>query len=384
MTGPFLVRVLASSVAGVGSMVGRLTAIGTLGSFAGTLLISYLLVPLLPNSVTVYLTSVLLMAVCLGYFFAFGPKAAVPLVLVLGLGGLAGWALHRARTQQIPWAVELYRCNSHFGQLLVLERADHSCRFYLNDFLVQNTYDPQRKQGLSHFTYLLSGLARANTTNIEEVLCIGLGIGIVPMDFARHGARVDVVEINPAVVPVATRFFDLDPAMLHLAFDDGRHYLNRCRKRYDAVILDAFLGDSSPSHLFTREAFASIQRVLRPGGTLVINSFGNLEPGQDFFAASLNRTLKAVFRTVRMHTSGDGANFFVATDRASPGFVHAPDLTGVLPQLMHEAEAAYVNIVDTDPNHGRVLTDDYNPAEYYDARNRERFRHRLALKMKGI
>ena len=39
MTAPFLVRVITSSVAGVGGNVGRLTAISTLGSFAGTLLI---------------------------------------------------------------------------------------------------------------------------------------------------------------------------------------------------------------------------------------------------------------------------------------------------------------------------------------------------------
>ena len=156
---------------------------------------------------------------------------------------------------------------------------DGGCRFYLNDSLTQNTYDPDRKLSVSHFTYALSGLARAYTTNINDVLCIGLGVGIVPMEFARQGARVDVVEINPAVVPVAVRFFDLQTNKLNLTLDDGRHFLNRCRKQYDAVVLDAFLGDSSPSHLMTREAFASIRRVLRPGGTLVINSFGNLEDG---------------------------------------------------------------------------------------------------------
>src|SRR5258705_6401383 len=50
MTGPFLVRVLTSSVVGVGGNVGPLTAISTLGSFVGTMLIGYVMVPLLPNS----------------------------------------------------------------------------------------------------------------------------------------------------------------------------------------------------------------------------------------------------------------------------------------------------------------------------------------------
>src|SRR5205814_4472960 len=50
ITGPFLVRVITSSISGVGGNVGRLTSISTLGSFAGTLLIGYVLIPLLPNS----------------------------------------------------------------------------------------------------------------------------------------------------------------------------------------------------------------------------------------------------------------------------------------------------------------------------------------------
>ena len=39
--------------------------------------------------------------------------------------------------------------------------------------------------------------------------------------------------------------------------EDG-HFLGSTEE-YDAVILDAFLGDSSPSHLMTQEAFAAMR-----------------------------------------------------------------------------------------------------------------------------
>jgi len=380
MAGPFLIRFITSSLEGVGSNVGRLSSVSTLGSFGGTLLIGYFMIPYLPNSMTMYLTATALMLVCLGFFAGFKPRALVPATLVaLVFGSVCGLKLYQGQKAQYPGIEERFKGNSHFGQLQVWDRRDGSCRFYLNDFLVQNTYDPERKQSVSHFTYMLYGLAQANVTNITDVLCIGLGVGIVPMEFAHRGAQVDVVEINPAVVPVAMRFFDLQTNLIHLTIDDGRHFLNRCRKRYDAVILDAFLGDSSPSHLMTREAFDSMRRALRPGGALVINSFGNLEPSRDYFTASLNRTLKAVFRTVQMHTSGDGGMFFAATDRTPPGFVHPPDLEGVHPRALQETRATYANIVEPSLDHGRVLTDNYNPAEFYDARNREEIRRRLAM-----
>ena len=387
MTGPFLVRVITASVAGLGGNVGRLTSISTLGSFVGTMLIGYLMIPLLPNSVAMYITALALMLVCAGYFLLCRRAAAVPLLLVLALASAAVplGGIDRVLRHEYKYAVERFDGNSHFGRLQVLDERffaedgrEVTCRYYLNDFLTQNTYDPQRKQSVSHFTYMLSGLARAYTTNIQDVLCIGLGVGIVPMDFARQGARVDVVEINPAVVPIGVRFFGLQTNSIHLTIDDGRHLLNRCPKQYDAVILDAFLGDSSPSHLLTRQAFASIRRVLRPRGALVINVFGRLESGEDFFAASLSKTLKAVFRSVRIHTNGDGGMFYVATDRFPLSFLHPPNLESVHPAVQRDTEATYAGVVETDPEHGRVLTDDYNPAEFYDARNREVLRRRLA------
>lgn len=379
MTGPFLATVITSSISSVGGNVGRLTSIGTVGSLAGTVLIGYFLIPLFPNSVTMYVTALALMVVCVGYLTINRRKAAAALLLLLALG--AGFALkdHLGLKGHYRYVVEEFRGNSYFGQLQVLRVGDGSRRYLLNDNLIQNTYDPERRQSTSAFTFVLAELARGYTREIHDVLCIGLGVGIVSREFERRGARVDVVEINPAVANIAARFFDFRPGETHLAIDDGRHYLNRCRKKYDVVVLDVFLGDSSPSHLMTREAFGSMARVLRRGGSLVINVFARLETGRDFFAASVERTLKEVFPGVRVHSNGlDGGVFFVATDHGNPEFIHPPDLAGVHPEALDATEATVTRRVEVPPEHGRVLTDDHNPVEFYDARNREELRRMLA------
>ena len=129
--------------------------------------------------------------------------------------------------------------------------------------------------------------------------------------------------------------------------------------------------------MLTKEAFSSINKVLRPGGVLVINAFADLEPGRDFFGASIKKSLAAAFRSVRIHSNDDGALFYVATDRTPAAFIHPPNFEGVHPDVVPLARETYAGIVDTLPEHGRVLTDDFNPVEYYDAKNREELRKRL-------
>jgi spermidine synthase len=386
MAGPFIVRVLSASVAGVGSNMGRLTAISTLGSVVGTALIGYVLIPRLPNSVTMYTTAGLLVIVALVYFVRWRRGSVLAAGVTAGVALLfGGWATQR-HMQAAPFShmTELARRNSEFGLLQVLEAKRAPRRYYLNDYLYQNTYDTEQKKSVSMFTYLLYGLAHSYTPSISNVLCIGLGVGIVPMEFAREGARVDVVEINPAVVPLAAKYFDFDAARLNIIYGDGRYYLNQCQKKYDTINLDAFLGDSSPSHLMTREAFAAMKRVLNPQGTLVINTFADLDPGHDFFAASLSKTLAAVFPSVRIHNGGEGNTMFVASDRPDLAPARPFDYTRVHPQQLHNVQNAVAGIRETDPGRGRVLTDNFNPVEFYDAQNRERLRRNLVEQIRTL
>ena len=396
MVGPFFVRVLTSSVNNVGGNVGRLTAVSTFGSFAGTILIGYVLIPFLPNSWTMYLLSLLLAVISLVHFIVWrGKRETIAPVILLLIGtatlGYGGVRLDQVRHTR---AEEKFYGNSNFGILQVLDTP--SQRFYLNDYLVQNTYDTNTQQSTSLFTYMLHGLPRVYVSNIQDVLCIGMGIGIAPMDFARDGARVDVVEINPAIVPVAEQWFDLKRDKLNITIGDGRQFLNDCKKTYDVVALDAFLGESSPSHLMTREAFVAMRRVLKPDGVLVINSFGNLTPGKDFFTASLYKTLTNVFPSVRVHiaahSSDTGGNtFYVASERAPLEMVNTPDTSKVHPYVQGLAQMAYAGVVEPGREYrglmlhlesGHVLTDDFNSVDFYDARNREEIRRNLASKMK--
>lgn len=409
MTGPFFTRVLSVTVQTVGALAGKISSIGTLGSVAGTILIGYVLIPFFPNSVTMYSTAGLLAAVAGLFWLCWGRKgrgraAGLAGTALLGAAMCAGIRLDGSSTRAA--AGELYRANSNFGLIQVWQAPHSNKRYFLNDFLSQNTYDPDLKKSMSLFTYMLHGLAKAYYENeageaktppgdpasggdpqrrlIRRVLCIGLGVGIVPMEFAREGAGVDVIEINKAVVGVGRRFFGLEPERLNILIGDGRAMLHRLEKPYDALILDAFLGDASPSHLMSREAFQAMRRLLKPEGVLVINSFCDFEPGRDFLFGSLHKTLSSVFGSVAVHDGGTGNVFFVASPADHLGQPRIPALDHVHPYCAYNVKEAFGRLVSNAPPAGIILTDDFNPSDFHDAANRERLRRQLAMGMAPV
>ena len=149
-------------------------------------------------------------------------------------------------------------------------------RIYFHDGLIQNTVDSNQRS-ISFYTYALEALARAYHPQMQQVLMLGLGAGIVPGRLARDGARVEVVEIDPSSVAVARRYFGFDTAKITTHQADARTYINACTPRHDVVLVDLFHGDGTPDYLITRGFCRDLRGCLKPGGVAIFNTFANLE-----------------------------------------------------------------------------------------------------------
>jgi spermidine synthase len=113
----------------------------------------------------------------------------------------------------------------------------------------------------------------------ERVLIIGLGGGTLPLIFADlfPTAKIDVVEIDEAVVRVAEEFFFFsETENMKVTVDDGRPFIKRAgirAQKYDYIILDAFSGDYIPEHMLTREFLQEVQAIMTEESVLVANTF---------------------------------------------------------------------------------------------------------------
>jgi SAM-dependent methyltransferase len=129
-------------------------------------------------------------------------------------------------------------------------------------------------------------MALAQARGGQNIGIIGLGAGSIA-GYERATDQITFFEIDPAVIraaedPSLFTFLSQAPNKPQVVLGDGRLELRGIADAtYDVLVLDAFSGDSIPTHLLTLEAFRDDLRVLKPGGLLVVhvsNRYYDLAP----------------------------------------------------------------------------------------------------------
>ena len=404
---PVAVRLKARSLEHLGRTAGRLFAVSTAGSIAGTFLTSFWLIPELGTDQVLASAAVALMLAAAAV--ALVERLAIALALTLALAGasigavvslapesggtvsasqLRNWSpVYRQRgTEERFGDIEdaqsgyeiLHTKDSQYHRIAVVE--DDTTRYLRFDSSFQSGMylDDPFKTRFEYSDYLQLPIAYRSQT--RRVLYIGLGGGSAPKRSWRDfpGMRVDTVELDPEVVKVAYEFFDLprDPR-LTVAVEDGRRFLATNDGPWDVIIVDAFYSDSIPFHLATREFLELARSRLAPGGLIATNIIGAVKGADSRLFRSMLRTYRAVFPAVNIHpvvdaggedltsirniilVAGEGATpskeFLLErwrdVRRRSPG---APDLT----KAIRGRVDAPISTADVP-----VLTDDYAPTD---------------------
>ena len=102
----------------------------------------------------------------------------------------------------------------------------------------------------------------------RTALLLGLGGGLHTRSLVCHGITVHAVDIEPAVMPLARKHFGFTG---EATVADGREFLDRTDRRFDAIVLDVFQGGAVPKQLYTKEAFARMRQCLTDDGLLTVH-----------------------------------------------------------------------------------------------------------------
>ncbi|MBM4040951.1 MAG: hypothetical protein FJ290_20825 [Planctomycetes bacterium] len=327
MVSPYAVRLQAQSVATMGNVAGRLYALSTLGSIAGTLAATFWLVPTYWTSTTVKALGVCLVLVSL--------LALVPsLVRRLSAVGVAGlWGLVAAASvlaivkppsyirlgDDETLVAEVDSPYQHIGVVMLSRGYEESKQWslrmmfdkYIESEVMLQSGDTENIRLKEPYE---SGAKYTDTLHIpwlfnkdaKSVLIVGGGGGVVPTIYRndyKQLERIDVVEIDPTVVEVAEKYFGFRPGEngVTTTIMDGRIYVRDCPDQYDIILLDAFTGGRPPFHLLTREFLTLVKARLGPKGVVHLNIISALEGEKSRLFWAMLKTFHAVFGRERTY-----------------------------------------------------------------------------------
>lgn len=211
---------------------------------------------------------------------------------------------------------------------------------------------------------------------------VGLGGGSVPKNFRVNypELEMDVAEIDPEVISVAERFFDVKgDEYLRMYSKDGRIFLRGNRTRYDLAFIDAYFADSIPFHLTTREYLEELKAHMSDKGVVVSNIIGAVSGPRSRLFRSMLRTFQQVFPHVYVFPVG--WNSPLRAESALRNIIvvalmqdEAPDWTELMARARNmtakleiPSDLVYIlssrvhEVIPTDDV--PVLTDDYAPVD---------------------
>ncbi|CAM5243048.1 fused MFS/spermidine synthase [Streptomyces microflavus] len=306
---PFVTKLRLTSLAETGTVVGRLSGVGTFGAIVGTVLTGFVLVSRLPvSSILIGLGALLVLGALLTGWRARRWRRASAVALATVVAGTLATAFAPGGCD----AETRYHCarivadpDRATGRTLVLDGLRHS---YVD------VEDP---------TYLRFGYVRAIAAVVDTTFPAGEPlaahhIGGGGLTFPRYlaavrpGTRSLVSEIDGGVVRIDREQLDLGASTgIDVRVEDGRLGLKRLEAdSRDLVVGDAFGGVSVPWHLTTTEALRDVHRALKDDGLYAANL---IDHGRLAFARAEVATLARVFE----HVAVMGAPVDIGLDPAA-------------------------------------------------------------------
>ncbi len=316
---PIIVKLKMNDLSTVGKVSGKINAIATIGGIFGTFLGGFFLVPTFGSVYILFVLTIIILCLIPISDFKFEIKSTIFIVIMIiisiilmkfsvdensriGEDILNGNSTEYTSYDTLYGRVIIYnsKLNDEDVRILNIDSGYESATFTNNE-----------KKNELVFEYTKGyDLMFNSKNNINEVLLIGGAGYSYPKYYISHylDKKMDVVEIDGEITQIAKKYFYLQDLIdeygieqnhrLNLITDDGRTYLNNNVKKYDAILNDAFSGNSPAKTLTTIETIRNIKKSLNNNGLYLTNVISALEGENSKFLRAEVNTIKKVFKNV--------------------------------------------------------------------------------------
>ncbi|RRJ54724.1 spermidine synthase [Paenibacillus oralis] len=329
-----------------GSQIGKFHTISALGSIAGTMVITFFVLPVMDlKHIFVIFTCGLIAALFL-YTGKEYPQKVAFLMPCIALCFLP-FAQYGSSLVQTQGSVLVGEKSSQYHNIYVV---DHDKLAGINGKFRVMMFDPNGIQGAINldnpkqvilpYNQNLIEVAEKTVPQLSNVFVIGHGVGTSTQYFEDHGTNVITAEIDPDVLSVSRKYFGYKGNSVRVG--DGRKLLfEQDDNSISYLILDAYNNETIPFHLTTNEFFRIASQKLNENGVLAANVIGKMN--RDEFLKAIHSTIQKNFAYVRVYASLHDENVL-------------QNLTIVASNSLLE-KVGYSNYFEVQVGSGEVITD---------------------------
>lgn len=365
MVSPYAVRLKIKDLQHSGATIGRLYAISTIGSIAGTFLTGFFLIAYLGSTKILYLLSAILILISILAYYRDKLKFRVSIFLLIILSFIF--------SNYIKENSEFIDLDTRYNRVWIYQSIDEeTARPILS--LITDPYGSQSAMFLDRdddlvFEYTkYFRLAKHFQPNLKKSLMIGGAGYSYAKDYLDKydQAIIDVVEIDSQLTELAKKYFNLkDNSRLTIYHEDARTFLNRTSNKYDAIFIDAFTSHLSiPFQLTTMEAVEKIYQSLNQDGVVLVNIISAIEGDKGKFLRAQLATYQTKFKQVYLFPIDDPTKANLAQNimlvaiktNTEPSFIS--DNNELNSYLRH----LWIKTIELDLP---VLTDEQAPVDFY-------------------
>jgi predicted membrane-bound spermidine synthase len=299
---PFAIRLSIDDTEQAGRTSGQIYAISTLGSILGTFLPILVLIPAIGTSRTFLVFSFSLMAMALIGLFQVRRSLALRYLLLPFLLLTISWLTLKGPMKDTEG--QIFETESSYNYIQVVER-DGIRYLFLNEGQgIHSVHIPDQAITRGTWDYFLSAPffneAPVELSDVDRLGLVGLAAGTIAKQYTTFFGEIpiDGWEIDPAIIEVGRKFFDMTESNIHAIAEDGRYGLQHSQNKYSVIGVDAYRLPYIPWHLTTKEFFQEIFEHLTPNGVLAINVGRTYEDRR--LIEAMSGTLGSVFPSIHL------------------------------------------------------------------------------------
>ncbi len=373
MASPFAIRLAILNKQDSGKVAGKIYAISTLGSFLGTFLPVLVLIPTIGTYRTFLAFSALLFLVALiGIGKTRGHRSATRLLpLLLLTPAIAIWGLPGG-SKNTPG--QIYETESTYNYIQVLDLNGYRLLRLNEGQGVHSIYHPQQVNYYGPWEQVsvspFFNEPPYDPNNVKRIAIIGLAAGTAARQATLIYGQIpiDGYEIDPKIIEIGQRFFNMTEPNLNVFIQDGRWGIEHSQHRYQIISIDAYRPPYIPAHLTTQEFFTAVHEHLTHDGVMIINV--GRAPNDRRLINALGSTILTVFPTIHVVDIPNTFNSIIyATvqpthrDNLLANFLYLKQRQDTNPLLLDSIQLAIANL-QPSPERGTVFTDDHAPIEW--------------------